>query len=124
VPAIMTQTPYEAPLELMQFALRQAAETTGAIAIDGYAEVLADLAAPVLESATRFAREVLSPLNTPDAPAGLKGISLFLVPKRIRSPDGTLQNNDIQALSVEHKMGIRASPTCAGPVTAARIGDL
>jgi alkylation response protein AidB-like acyl-CoA dehydrogenase len=47
--------------------------------------------------------------RTPDAPPGLKGISLFLVPKKIRSTAGTLQNNDIHALSVEHKMGIRAS---------------
>jgi 3-(methylthio)propanoyl-CoA dehydrogenase len=44
--------------------------------------------------------------------SSLKGISLFLVPKKIRSPAGTLRNNDIHALSVEHKMGIRASPTC------------
>jgi len=265
----MAQTAYEAPLELMNFALRQAAESTGAIEIDGYAEVLADIAPPVLESAARFAGEVLSPLNsvgdrspsrceahgvvatpgfaaaynrfwrdgwvslglpeelggqglpaliaaaatemwgganlafamcpelaagvvavlrgvgsaqlineygplltsgewtasmcltepqagsdlstlrtraepegdawrlfgrkiyiswgdhdlsenivhfvlarTPDAPPGLKGISLFLVPKKVRSTDGTLQNNDIQAVSVEHKMGIKASPTC------------
>ena len=49
--------------------------------------------------------------RTPDAPAGLKGISLFLVPKRIPTPEG-LQPNDIQAVSLEHKLGIRASPTC------------
>ncbi|AXK80964.1 acyl-CoA dehydrogenase [Pseudolabrys taiwanensis] len=44
----------------------------------------------------------------PDAPAGTKGISLFLVPKVM--PDGT--RNDVRAHSVEHKMGIHASPTC------------
>jgi alkylation response protein AidB-like acyl-CoA dehydrogenase len=44
----------------------------------------------------------------PDAPAGTKGISLFLVPKFL--PDGT--RNDVRAHSVEHKMGIHASPTC------------
>ena len=44
----------------------------------------------------------------PDAPAGTKGISLFLVPKFM--PDGT--RNDVRAHSVEHKMGIHASPTC------------
>jgi alkylation response protein AidB-like acyl-CoA dehydrogenase len=44
----------------------------------------------------------------PDAPAGTKGISLFLVPKIL--PDGT--RNDVRAHSVEHKMGIHASPTC------------
>ena len=50
--------------------------------------------------------------RTPGAPAGLKGISLFLVPKRIPGvgPDAPL--NDITAVSLEHKMGIRASPTC------------
>jgi len=47
--------------------------------------------------------------RTPDAPPGIKGISLFLVPKKIPS---TLVDNDIHAVSVEHKMGIRASPTC------------
>ena len=44
----------------------------------------------------------------PDAPAGTKGISLFLVPKIM--PDGT--RNDVRAHSVEHKLGIHASPTC------------
>jgi alkylation response protein AidB-like acyl-CoA dehydrogenase len=44
----------------------------------------------------------------PDAPAGTKGISLFLVPKIM--PDGT--RNDVRAHSLEHKLGIHASPTC------------
>jgi acyl-CoA dehydrogenase len=44
----------------------------------------------------------------PDAPAGTKGISLFLVPKIM--PDG--KRNDARAHSVEHKLGIHASPTC------------
>src|ERR1700688_2338050 len=44
----------------------------------------------------------------PDAPPGTKGISLFLVPKI--KPDGT--RNDVRAHSVEHKLGIHASPTC------------
>ena len=44
----------------------------------------------------------------PDAPPGTKGISLFLVPKVM--PDGT--RNDVRAHSIEHKMGIHASPTC------------
>jgi alkylation response protein AidB-like acyl-CoA dehydrogenase len=50
--------------------------------------------------------------RAPDAPVGLRGISLFLVPKRWPS-GGALVPNDIRAISVEHKMGIRASPTCA-----------
>jgi 3-(methylsulfanyl)propanoyl-CoA dehydrogenase len=51
--------------------------------------------------------------RTPDAPAGVKGISLFLVPKYFPSTDGSVTRNDIDAVSLEHKMGIRASPTCA-----------
>lgn len=50
--------------------------------------------------------------RTPDAPAGLKGISLFLVPKKVPNASGALTKNDIDAVSLEHKMGIRASPTC------------
>jgi 3-(methylthio)propanoyl-CoA dehydrogenase len=50
--------------------------------------------------------------RTPDAPAGLKGISLFLVPKKVPNASGALIKNDIDAVSLEHKMGIRASPTC------------
>ncbi len=46
--------------------------------------------------------------RTPDAPPGTKGISLFLVPK-IR-PDGS--RNDLHCVSIEHKLGIHASPTC------------
>ncbi|NEU99132.1 acyl-CoA dehydrogenase [Bradyrhizobium uaiense] len=49
----------------------------------------------------------------PDAPAGTKGISLFLVPKFLVNADGTLgARNDIHASGVEHKLGMHASPTC------------
>lgn len=49
----------------------------------------------------------------PDAPAGTKGISLFLVPKFLLDKDGSPgERNDVRAHSVEHKMGIHASPTC------------
>jgi acyl-CoA dehydrogenase len=49
----------------------------------------------------------------PDAPAGNKGISLFLVPKFLVKADGSLgARNDLRAQSVEHKLGIHASPTC------------
>ncbi len=48
----------------------------------------------------------------PGAPAGVKGISLFIVPKFLVNRDGTLgPRNDVQAVSLEHKMGIHASPT-------------
>jgi alkylation response protein AidB-like acyl-CoA dehydrogenase len=46
--------------------------------------------------------------RTPGAPAGTKGISLFIVPKVL--PDGT--RNDLRCVSIEHKLGIHASPTC------------
>ncbi len=49
----------------------------------------------------------------PDAPDGVKGISLFLVPKFMVEADGSLgERNDVQAVSLEHKLGVHASPTC------------
>src|SRR5207244_12806762 len=49
----------------------------------------------------------------PDSPPGTRGISLFLVPKFLVNADGTLgKRNDIKAVSIEHKLGIHASPTC------------
>jgi alkylation response protein AidB-like acyl-CoA dehydrogenase len=51
--------------------------------------------------------------RTPDAPAGSKGISLFIVPKFLVNADGSLgPRNDLRCLSLERKMGIHASPTC------------
>ena len=51
--------------------------------------------------------------RTPDAPSGTKGISLFLVPKTRVNDDGSLgTQNDVKVVSIEHKMGINASPTC------------
>ena len=51
--------------------------------------------------------------RTPGAPAGTKGISLFLVPKYRLSGDGTPGDfNDVRVVSIEHKMGLHASPTC------------
>ena len=47
------------------------------------------------------------------APEGVKGISLFLVPKFLVNADGSLgERNDVHCLSIEHKLGIHASPTC------------
>jgi 3-(methylsulfanyl)propanoyl-CoA dehydrogenase len=49
----------------------------------------------------------------PDAPPGTRGISLFLVPKYLVQPDGSLgARNDVAVAGVEHKLGIHASPTC------------
>jgi len=52
--------------------------------------------------------------RTPNAPEGVKGISLFIVPKVNVKADGSLgERNDIQCASIEHKLGIHASPTCS-----------
>jgi alkylation response protein AidB-like acyl-CoA dehydrogenase len=66
----------------------------------------------------------------PDAPAGTKGISLFLIPKFLLNADGTLGvRNDARAHSIEHKLGIHASPTCTmvygdqGGATGFLIGE-
>ncbi len=49
----------------------------------------------------------------PDAPPGTRGISLFVVPKFLLNADGSLAaRNDVRAHSIEHKLGIHASPTC------------
>jgi alkylation response protein AidB-like acyl-CoA dehydrogenase len=49
----------------------------------------------------------------PDAPPGTRGVSLFLIPKFLLNADGTPgKRNDARAHSVEHKLGIHASPTC------------
>jgi len=51
--------------------------------------------------------------RTPDAPEGVRGISLFLVPKVLIDADGNLgERNDVRCVSIEHKLGIHASPTC------------
>ena len=66
----------------------------------------------------------------PDAPAGIKGISLFIVPKFLVNDDGSLgERNDVYPVSVEHKLGIHASPTCVmsygdnGGATAYLVGE-
>jgi butyryl-CoA dehydrogenase len=48
----------------------------------------------------------------PDAPPGIKGISLFVIPK-LREENGALVPNGVACSSIEHKMGIKASPTCS-----------
>ena len=51
--------------------------------------------------------------RTPNAPAGTRGISLFLVPKYRLTDDGTPGPfNDVRVVSIEHKLGLHASPTC------------
>ena len=70
--------------------------------------------------------------RTPDAPAGVKGISLFIVPKFLVNADGGLgPRNDVYCASIEHKLGIKASPTAVlvfgdnkGAVGEGAIGTL
>ena len=51
--------------------------------------------------------------RTPTAPEGVKGISLFIVPKFMVNADGSVgSRNDVKCVSIEHKLGINASPTC------------
>jgi 3-(methylthio)propanoyl-CoA dehydrogenase len=51
--------------------------------------------------------------RTPDAPPGTKGISCFIVPKFLLDEDGNPgERNDVTCVAIEHKMGIKASPTC------------
>jgi 3-(methylthio)propanoyl-CoA dehydrogenase len=62
------------------------------------------------DMAENIAHLVLARL--PDAPEGVKGISLFIVPKFIPDADGTLgARNDVRCVSIEHKLGIHGSPT-------------
>ena len=66
--------------------------------------------------------------RTPNAPEGIKGISLFLVPKILPNKDGTLdRENNVKCGSIEKKMGIKASPTCVMHYEEAQgwlVGDL
>jgi acyl-CoA dehydrogenase len=60
----------------------------------------------------------------PDAPAGTRGISLFLVPKFIPDADGNPgARNDVFCASIEHKLGIHGSPTCTMIYGDGRFGD-
>lgn len=71
------------------------------------------------EMAENIVHLVLAKL--PDAPAGSKGISLFLVPKYLSNPDGTLgQRNQYSCGALEKKMGIKGSATCVMNFDGAR----
>ncbi|MDN2567929.1 acyl-CoA dehydrogenase [Aquibium sp. A9E412] len=60
----------------------------------------------------------------PDAPPGTRGISLFLVPKFLVDVDGSLgARNDVFCASIEHKLGIHASPTCTMVYGDGRFGE-
>ncbi|MDY6963681.1 MAG: acyl-CoA dehydrogenase, partial [Pseudomonadota bacterium] len=60
----------------------------------------------------------------PDAPAGTRGISLFLVPKFLVEEDGAIgARNDVFCHSIEHKLGIHGSPTCTMIYGDGKFGD-
>ena len=60
--------------------------------------------------------------RTPDSPPGTKGISCFIVPKYLVEDDGSLgERNDYRCLSLEHKLGLHASPTCV--ISYGEAGD-
>ncbi len=68
--------------------------------------------------------------RTPDAPAGSRGISLFIVPRFLPDADGRPgAHNDVRTVSLEHKLGIHASPTCVlsfgdgSGATGFRVGE-
>lgn len=68
--------------------------------------------------------------RTPDAPEGVKGISMFIVPKYLVNADGSVgERNDVKPVNVEHKLGIHSSPTCtmmfgeAGGATGYLVGE-
>lgn len=68
--------------------------------------------------------------RTPDAPEGVKGISMFIVPKYLINADGSVgERNDVKPVNVEHKLGIHSSPTCtmmfgeAGGATGYLVGE-
>ncbi|MEO9781049.1 MAG: acyl-CoA dehydrogenase [Sedimentitalea sp.] len=65
--------------------------------------------------------------RTPDAPTGPAGMSLFIVPQKLVEPDGTLgAENAVNCVSIEHKLGVRASPTAVlefNDATGYLIGD-
>lgn len=65
--------------------------------------------------------------RTPDAPPGPKGLSLFIVPQKLVNPDGTVgAANAVNCVSIEHKLGVRASPTAVldyDDATGFLVGD-
>lgn len=74
------------------------------------------------DAADNIVHLVLARLN--DAPAGVRGISLFLVPKFLPNEDGSLgPRNDTYCHSLEHKLGIHGSPTCTMIFGDGKFGD-
>jgi alkylation response protein AidB-like acyl-CoA dehydrogenase len=104
----MNLTEPQAGSDLAQIASRAARQDDGSYRLHGqkifitYGEH---------EQAENIVHLVLA--RTPDAPPGVKGISLFIVPKFLVNDDGSLgKHNDIWCAKLEHKLGIHGSPTC------------
>ena len=107
-PATMCMTEPQAGSDVGALACRAVAQDDGSYAISGSKIFITwgdhDAAELILHL-------VLARL--PDAPEGSRGISLFLVPSRQVNADGSIgADNDVQCVSIEHKLGIRGSPTC------------
>lgn len=106
--ASMTMTEPQAGSDLGALKMRAERQQDGTYRLFGSKIFITYGEHDMAENITHF---VLARL--PDAPKGTRGISLFLVPKFLVNPDGSLgARNDVYATSIEHKLGIHASPTC------------
>jgi 3-(methylsulfanyl)propanoyl-CoA dehydrogenase len=93
---------YVPPLRDIRFVLEQLADLDGLSKLEAFGEH--DLAGNIIH---------LVLARVPDAPPGTRGISCFIVPKYLVNADGSLgARNDLRCVSIEHKLGIHASPTC------------
>lgn len=104
----MNLTEPQAGTDLAQVASKAVPKDNGAYAVSGQKIFITWGDQELTENVIHL---VLARL--PDAPAGVKGISLFIVPKYLVNDDGSLgERNAAYAVGLEHKLGIHASPTC------------
>ena len=104
----MNLTEPQAGTDLAQVASKAVPKDNGAYAVSGQKIFITWGDQELTENVIHL---VLARL--PDAPAGVKGISLFIVPKYLVNADGSLgARNAAHAVGLEHKLGIHASPTC------------
>ncbi|WP_274572035.1 acyl-CoA dehydrogenase family protein [Neisseria leonii] len=104
----MNLTEPQAGSDLAQVAARAVPKDNGAYAVSGQKIFITWGDHELTENIVHL---VLARL--PDAPPGVKGISLFIVPKYLVNGDGSLgARNGVAAVGLEHKLGIHASPTC------------
>lgn len=104
----MNLTEPQAGTDLAQVASKAVPKDNGAYAVSGQKIFITWGDQELTENVIHL---VLARL--PDAPPGVKGISLFIVPKFLVNADGSLgERNSAYAVGLEHKLGIHASPTC------------